>query len=155
MVKCEGKMNNVFCHLSTSDDEKKKEFNSLRNVYLIDQVEVVHNEIYFILNEKKQLSQLQSTGQVIVDSDNEAFLYIIEENEAYSYVSFSNNVWPQLLKMLTAEQKAYLKVEDGLLPLVQFADELQGLIYNIEGNSNYGDQFVDRIEKAFAEFLNK
>ena len=127
----------------------------MRNVYLIDQVEAVHKEIYFILNEKKQLSQLQSTGQVIVDSDNEAFLYIIEENEAYSYVSFSKNVWPQLLQMLMTEQKAYLKVEDGLLPLVQFADELQGLIYNIEGNSNYGDQFVDRIEKAFAEYLNK
>lgn len=61
----------------------------MRNVYIIEHVEVVHNEIYFILNEKKQLSQLQSTGQVIVDSDNEAFLYIIEENEAYSYLSFS------------------------------------------------------------------
>lgn len=127
----------------------------MRNVYIIDHVEVVHNEIYFILNEKKQLSQLQSTGQVIVDSDNEAFLYIIEENEAYSYLSFGKNVWSQLLQMLVAEQKAYLKVEDGLLPLQQFADELQGLLYNIEGNSNYGDQFVENIEKAFAEFFNK
>jgi len=127
----------------------------LRNVYIIDHVEVVHSEIYFILNEKKQLSQLQSTGQVIVDSDNEAFLYIIEENEAYSYLSFGKNVWSQLLQMLLAEQKAYLKVEDGLLPLQQFADELQGLLYNIEGNSNYGDQFVENIEKAFAEFFNK
>lgn len=148
-------MNHQFYHPTISGDEKKKEINSLRNVYLIDHVEVVHNEIYFILNEKKQLSQLQSTGQVIVDSDNEAFLYIIEENEAYSYISFQKNVWPQLLQMLLAEQKAYLKVEDGLLPLQQFADELQGLLYNIEGNSNYGDQFVDNIEKAFAEFLNK
>lgn len=127
----------------------------MRNVYIIDHVEVVHSEIYFILNEKKQLSQLQSTGQVIVDSDNEAFLYIIEENEAYSYLSFGKNVWSQLLQMLLAEQKAYLKVEDGLLPLQQFADELQGLLYNIEGNSNYGDQFVENIEKAFAEFFNK
>ncbi|MER2115494.1 MAG: hypothetical protein ABS904_06965, partial [Solibacillus isronensis] len=75
--------------------------------------------------------------------------------EAYSYISFSKNVWPQLLQMLLAEQKAYLKVEDGLLPLQQFADELQGLLYNIEGNSNYGDQFVENIEKVFAEFLNK
>lgn len=48
-----------------------------------------------------------------------------------------------------------MKVEDGLLPLQQFADELQGLLYNIEGNSNYGDQFVENIEKVFAEFLNK
>ncbi|MEK5184151.1 UPF0738 family protein [Solibacillus sp. FSL W7-1324] len=148
-------MNHQFYYRKISGDEKKKEINSLRNVYIIDHVEVVHSEIYFILNEKKQLSQLQSTGQVIVDSDNEAFLYIIEENEAYSYLSFGKNVWSQLLQMLLAEQKAYLKVEDGLLPLQQFADELQGLLYNIEGNSNYGDQFVENIEKAFAEFFNK
>lgn len=148
-------MNHQFYYRKISGDEKKKEINSLRNVYIIDHVEVVHSEIYFILNEKKQLSQLQSTGQVIVDSDNEAFLYIIEENEAYSYLSFGKNVWSRLLQMLLAEQKAYLKVEDGLLPLQQFADELQGLLYNIEGNSNYGDQFVENIEKAFAEFFNK
>src|SRR5690606_19253158 len=148
-------MNHQFYYRKISGYEKKKEINSLRNVYIINHVEVVHNEIYFILNEKKQLSQLQSTGQVIVDSDNEAFLYIIEENEAYSYISFAKNVWPHLLQMLLAEQKAYLKVEDGLLPLQQFADELQGLLYNIEGNSNYGDQFVENIEKAFAEFFNK
>ncbi|WP_339197843.1 hypothetical protein MKY27_03620 [Solibacillus sp. FSL R5-0449] len=148
-------MNHQFYYRKIFGDEKKKEINLLRNVYIIDHVEVVHNEIYFILNEKKQLSQLQSTGQVIVDSDNEAFLYIIEENEAYSYLSFGKNVWSQLLQMLVAEQKAYLKVEDGLLPLQQFADELQGLLYNIEGNSNYGDQFVENIEKAFAEFFNK
>ncbi|WP_339175323.1 hypothetical protein MKY51_03505 [Solibacillus sp. FSL R5-0691] len=148
-------MNHQFYYRKIFGDEKKKEINSLRNVYIIDHVEVVHSEIYFILNEKKQLSQLQSTGQVIVDSDNEAFLYIIEENEAYSYLSFGKNVWSQLLQMLLAEQKAYLKVEDGLLPLQQFADELQGLLYNIEGNSNYGDQFVENIEKAFAEFFNK
>ena len=148
-------MSHQFYHPTISGDEKKKEINSLRNVYLVDQVEVVHNEIYFILNEKKQLSQLQSTGQVIVDSDNGAFLYIIEENEAYSYIGFSKNVWPHLLQMLMAEQKAYLKLEDGLLPLEQFADELQGLLYNIEGNSNYGDQFVENIENTFAEFLKK
>ena len=148
-------MNHQFYHPTISGDERKKEINSLRNVYIIEHVEVVHNEIYFILNEKKQLSQLQSTGQVIVDSDNEAFLYIIEENEAYSYIGFSKNVWPHLLQMLMEEQKAYLKLEDGMLPLEQFADELQGLLYNIEGNSNYGDEFVENIENTFAEFLNK
>lgn len=132
---------------------KKKELILVRNLYLIQQFEVVHNEIHFILNENKKLSQLQPVGQVIVDSDNEAFLYIIEENDAYSYISFSQEIWPQLVQMLLADQQAYLKVADGSLPLDQFAEELKGLLYNIEGNSNYGDQFVQAVEQAFAEFF--
>lgn len=133
---------------------KKKELILVRNLYLIQQFEVLHNEIHFILNENKKRSQLQPVGQVIVDSDNDAFLYIIEENDAYSYVSFSKEVWPQLVQMLLADQKAYLKVEDGSFVLDQFAEELRGLLYNIEGNSNYGDQFVQAVEKAFAEFFH-
>ena len=125
----------------------------MRNVYTVNQFQAVHNEIHFILNEKKQLSQLQPIGQVIVDSDNEAFLYIIEENDAYSYIGFPQAVWSQLVQMLKSEQHPYLKVEDGLMPLVQFADELKGLLYNIVGNSNYGDRFVEAVEKAFADFL--
>lgn len=125
----------------------------MRNVYIINQFEVLHNEIHFILNEKKQLSQLQPVGQVIVDSDNEAFLYIIEENDAYSYIGFPQAVWSQLVQMVNSGQQPYLKVEDGLMPLVQFADELKGLLYNIVGNSNYGDRFVEAVEKAFVDFL--
>ena len=125
----------------------------MRNVYIVSQYQAVHNEIHFILNEKKQLSQLQPVGQVIVDSDNEAFLYIIEENDAYSYIGFPQAIWSQLVQMLKSGQQPYLKVEDGLMPLVQFADELKGLLYNIVGNSNYGDRFVEAVEKEFADFL--
>ena len=125
----------------------------MRNVYTVKQVELIHNEVQFILNEKKQLSQLQSTGQVIVDSDNEAFLYIIEENNAYSYVSFEKHLWSQLLHMILSDQKPFLRVEDGQLELTQFAEELTALLYNIEGNGNYGDSFVQAVEKAFAAFF--
>ncbi|WP_339215344.1 hypothetical protein [Solibacillus sp. FSL W8-0372] len=127
----------------------------MRNVYIVSQYQAVHNEIHFILNEKKQLSQLQPVGQVIVDSDNEAFLYIIEENDAYSYIGFPQAVWSQLVQTLKSGQQPYLKVEDGLVPLIQFADELKGLLYNIVGNSNYGDRFVEAVEKEFADFLKE
>ncbi|MBD8031522.1 MULTISPECIES: UPF0738 family protein [Solibacillus] len=125
----------------------------MRNVYIVNQFQAVHNEIHFILNEKKQLSQLQPVGQVIVDSDNEAFLYIIEENDAYSYIGFPQAIWSQLVQMLKSGQQPYLKVEDGLMPLNQFTDELKGLLYNIVGNSNYGNRFVEAVEKEFADFL--
>ena len=125
----------------------------MRNVYTVKQVEIVHNQVQFILNEKKQLSQLQSTGQVIVDSDNEAFLYIIEENNTYSYVSFEKIVWPHLLQMIVSEQKPFLRVEDGQFELTQFVEELTALLYNIEGNGNYGDSFVQSVEVAFAKIF--
>ena len=130
----------------------KKEYQSVRNVYTVKQVEMIHNEVQFILNEKKQLSQLQSTGQVIVDSDNETFLYIIEENNAYSYVSFEKQFWSQLLQMILSNQKPFLSVEDGQFELTQFVEELTALLYNIEGNGNYGDSFVKSVEEVFAEF---
>ncbi|MEK4698646.1 hypothetical protein MKX47_03570 [Solibacillus sp. FSL R7-0668] len=125
----------------------------MRNVYLITQFDVVHNEIHFILNEKKQLSQFQPIGQVLADSDNEALLYIIDENDAYSYLRFNQAIWPQLLQMVLLNQKAMLKMADGVLELTDFTDELKALLFNIEGNGNYGDAFVQMIEKAFADFF--
>lgn len=127
----------------------------MRNVYLIDQFNVVHNEIHFILNETKQLSQLQPTGQVLADSDQEAFLYVIDENDTYNYLSFGKSIWSQLVHILVSDQKAFLKVEDGVLELTDFAQELTGLLYNIEGNSNYGEAFVQAVEATFTEFFNK
>lgn len=127
----------------------------MRNVYLIDQFNVVHNEIHFILNETKQLSQLQPTGQVLADSDHEAILYLIDENDTYNYVSFGQSIWSQLAHMIVSDQKAFLKVEDGLLELTDFTEELKALLYNIEGNSNYGEAFVQAIENTFADFFDK
>jgi hypothetical protein len=126
----------------------------VRNVYNIDQFETVHNECHFILNEKKQLIQIQSTGQVvIVDSDNEAFLYIIEENNAYSYLQFSKAIWPQLVHMVLEHQIPFLRVEDGRIELNNFVEELIALLFNIEGNGNYGESFVTSVEHVFADFF--
>lgn len=59
---------------------------------MIDQFKLVHNELHFILNEMKQHNQLQTSGRVLVDSDNEMFLYIVEENNAYSYLGFPKEI---------------------------------------------------------------
>ena len=55
--------------------------------------------------------------------------------------------------MILSEQKPFLRVEDGQFELTQFAEELTALLYNIEGNGNYGDSFVQAVEEAFAEFF--
>jgi hypothetical protein len=39
--------------------------------------------------------------------------------------------------------------------LINFQDELNALIFNIEGNHNYGEDFSTAVEEAFAEILNE
>lgn len=125
----------------------------MRNVYTIDQFEVLHNVFYFILNESKQQIQMQAAGQVIVDSEDAAFIYIVEEDGVYSYLRFTENMWPQLVEIVKAECDPFLRVADGQIQLTNFFEELHMLLFNIEGNDNYGETFVTSVEKVFAEIL--
>lgn len=41
------------------------------------------------------------------------------------------------------KQTPFLRVEDGILELIGFVDELEMLLYNIKGNRNYEDNFCE------------
>ncbi|MEG0383498.1 hypothetical protein [Solibacillus cecembensis] len=125
----------------------------MRKLYTIERFEMINHELHFILNEKEQQIQLEATGQVIVDSDNATFLYIVEDNNAYSYISFSKEVWPQLLQMILTEQTPYLRWNTGQIELTNFVVELNMLLFNIEGNGNYGELFVAAVEQQFSRFF--
>lgn len=126
----------------------------MRKLYTIERFEIINQELHFILNDKEQHIQLEATGQVIVDSDNASFLYIVEENNAYSYISFTKEVWPQLLQMSLTEQIPYLRWSTGRIELTNFVEELNGLLFNIEGNGNYGETFVAAVEQQFSRFFD-
>ncbi|MEK4424186.1 UPF0738 family protein [Solibacillus sp. FSL K6-1523] len=125
----------------------------MRKLYTIERFEIINQELHFILNEKELQIQLEATGQVIVDSDNESFLYIVEENNAYSYISFSKELWPQLLQMILTKQTPYLTWNTGRIELTNFVEELNMLLFNIEGNGNYGELFVAAVEQQFSRFF--
>lgn len=125
----------------------------MRNVYTINQFEVVHNEFHFILNESNEHIQMQPAGQVIADSDNGSFIYIVEEGDAFSYISFPKTIWPQLLEVVKTGQDPFLRVVGERIQLTNFFEELHMLLFNIEGNGNYGDAFVAAVEEAFAEIF--
>lgn len=125
----------------------------MRKVYTVEQYQSVHNNSYFSLNDSHSEIQIEPAGQVIVDSDQFAFIYLVEEGEAYSYISFPQEMWPSLVDVVSSEQNPYLKIADKTIELVNFNEELQMLLFNIEGNDNYGNEFVQAVEKAFAQFL--
>lgn len=117
-------------------------------------------KVYEVENKFNQLQitepiNAKPTGQVLVDSDAFAFIYIVEENEQYSYLTFGEAVWPNLVELLEKEQNPSIEMNGELVELEGFYDELTYLLFNIEGNSNYGDEFVERVEKAFAKILGQ
>ena len=125
----------------------------LRNVYQIESYVYIHNHLTFSVDEKVSTIQITPAGQVIVDSDNHAFIYIVEEDGAFSYLSFGEKIWPALVEMLQHREDPSIALGERTIELHHFYEELEALIYNIEGNGNYGESFVEAVETAFQSIL--
>lgn len=123
----------------------------MRNEYIVSACQ--QHAVYFIVNETGEPLQIRSTGQMIVDSEDAAFIYLVEENNAYSHIRFPKQMWPSLADAVQQGTDIYLRNGAEHLHLHNFVEELQGLLFNIEGNSNYGEQFVAAVEEIFAEIF--
>ncbi|MFD3447351.1 hypothetical protein ACFDTO_22425 [Microbacteriaceae bacterium 4G12] len=95
------------------------------------------------------VQELQSKQHVLVDSDNLAFLYIMENNIEFVYISIPHLVWPELKEALDTNKKVFIKVNGLQLELEQLKEEVEYLVANIEGNANYGDELVSKVESIF------
>lgn len=121
----------------------------MRNVYTIQSCNIHKNEWICTLHEPIELKNIQPTGQLLTDSDNLAFIYIVVENDEYSYIQFPKTVWSTLLKIVQNRDKVFIQNDDDKIELMNFVDELEMLLFNIEGNGNYGEIFVETVEKIF------
>jgi len=119
----------------------------LRKVY-----EVLANES----NEFRiaEVAKIKPTGQVLADSDACAFIYIVEENEQYSYLTFGKELWPALISYVKEERNPVLQIAEQSIELDGFFEEMAFLVQNIQGNSNYGEAFVEEVERVFAPILD-
>ena len=135
------------------EKKDRKGRSPLRNVYNIESYGYIHNKLRFSVNEKASTIQITPVGQVIVDSDRHAFIYIVEEDGTFSYLSFGEAMWPALIEMVQRGENPYLALGEKTIELHHFYEELEGLLYNIEGNDNYGESFVSAVETAFRPIL--
>lgn len=102
-----------------------------------------------LLSADQPVSGLVPAGQMLVDSDGFAFIYLMEENGDYTYIVLMENIWPSLKTAL--DQKAAVILSDGTqkIELLNLFEELEYLIGNIKGNSNYGEEMVTKVEAVF------
>nr|WP_309101298.1 hypothetical protein [Fredinandcohnia onubensis] len=92
---------------------------------------------------------LQASGQMLVDSDSLAFIYKLENEKEFIYVSLPSSIWPTLKNVISEKQKVILHLEENEIELIDIIPELEYLLQNIEGNTNYGNEMVELVEKTF------
>ncbi|WP_342600448.1 hypothetical protein MHB48_04975 [Psychrobacillus sp. FSL H8-0483] len=113
----------------------------------------LENDIRFTIEETLIRPNIKAGGQMITDSDSLSFVYLLEDETGYHYVKFGQDVWPLLVNTLKASQDPTLQYGNVELTLHMFKEELEMLIFNIEGNNNYGNDFSKAVEEAFKEIL--
>ena len=125
----------------------------MRKVYTIENFECEKDQYTFILNEMASDIQFQPAKQMIADSEDFAFIYLVDAGAEYHYLRFPQVIWPQLLHIAKGKKEPNLKCGSQLIVLEDFINELQMLLFNIEGNNNYGLAFTKQVEQVFAAIL--
>ena len=110
-------------------------------------------EIRFLLSTTSELLTGKPSGKMITDSDKLSFVYLLEDEQGYSHIHFPQVVWPLMVDVLQWDVDPILCCGEKTLKLIGFKDELHMLIFNIEGNNNYGELFSTAVEKAFEQPL--
>ena len=105
----------------------------------INEIKVEEDGIYCF---SEDLDGLEEVGQMLVDSDNYGFAYILDDGESYSYLIFVQETWSML-----HENRDKKVIINNHLELEHFQEELDYILDNIEGNNNYGKEFVLAVEK--------
>lgn len=110
-------------------------------------------EIRFLLTETAEGLAGNPSGKMITDSDAFSFVYLFDVEDGYNYYHFPQIVWPLMVDVLKTDADPILSWNGGEVTLTGFKDELAMLIFNIEGNDNYGEAFSSAVEHAFSSIL--
>ena len=97
-----------------------------------------------------EIQGLQAKGQMLVDSDKLAFIYILETADEFVYAGLPHTIWTQLREAKDKGLKVILQIKEQNLELVELFDELDYLLENIKGNANYGEEMEKKVVELFS-----
>ncbi|MCT2210846.1 hypothetical protein M3D73_04760 [Staphylococcus epidermidis] len=108
----------------------------------INEIKLKDDGVYCFSEESTE--GLEEVGQMLVDSDNYGFAYLLDDGQSYSYLIFVQETWSML-----HENRDKKIIINNHLELKHFQEELDYVLNNIEGNNNYGKEFISAVEKTF------
>lgn len=112
-------------------------------------VKAALSETRLLLLADQSISGLIPSEQILADSKQYSFIYLMENQEDYTYIDIPEQIWPLLKESLEEQLPVWIYFEDEYLELLNFYEELNELIGNIRGNSNYGEEMVRKVESVF------
>lgn len=112
-------------------------------------------QVKFLASHKSNVKIGEPSGKMITDSEQMTFVYLLDEEDAYGQIHFEQKVWPEMVAALEKGQDPVFMYQDKKIVLTGFIDELTMLIFNIEGNHNYGVTFASTVEEVFADILQQ
>lgn len=116
---------------------------------MINDAFIENNELLLATGSEIAVADLTATGQMLVDSNQMSFIYIVEKENSYQYITIPVQTWSVIHEALLARMDVNLIANQNKLPLPGFQGELDYLIANITGNSNYGEEMVAKVEQVF------
>jgi CHAT domain-containing protein len=110
---------------------------------------IENKKLVLYVDKTNSLDHVIPKGQMLVDSDQFSFVYILEIKEEYTYLVLTSEIWYLLKEAIDQELPIVLSNQKNELPLPMFFEELTYLIENIKANSNYGEEMVEKVESTF------
>lgn len=104
-----------------------------------------------LLCANEAINGLSAKEQILVDSANFSFIYLMENQDDYTYIEIPENIWGQLKTALDNKTAVFIYDDHDQIELTNFHEELEYVISNIEGNSNYGEEMVEKVENIFKD----
>lgn len=97
-----------------------------------------------------ELEEIKAREQMLVDSDQLAFIYILEAANEFVYAGLPHTVWAKLKEAKDKDFNVILKIKEQEIELVNLLDELDYLLENIKGNANYGEEMENKVVELFS-----
>jgi Family of unknown function (UPF0738) len=102
-----------------------------------------------LLQASESINGLIPSEQILVDSKQFSFVYLMDHPEGYTYIDIPEPIWPLLKRTLAEKTPVWIQFKTEELELTNFYVELVDLLNNIKGNSNYGEEMVAKVGENF------
>ncbi|PKG25555.1 UPF0738 family protein [Niallia nealsonii] len=117
----------------------------------IIKAELMEKELILSVDQSIPFDHIKAAGQMLVDSDDISFIYLLETDDQYVYLVIAKEYWSEIKESKELGVPVYISNGSEKIALEQFLEELDYLIQNIEGNGNYGEEMEKAVEAAFIQ----
>jgi Family of unknown function (UPF0738) len=108
---------------------------------------IIEDKLFLETNEP--INEMVPGEQILVDSDQYTFIYLMEDKDDYTYIVLHEQTWPLLKKAQEKKLPVWVTFNEEQKELINFHDEFEYVLSNIKGNSNYGKELVTKVEGIF------